>query len=129
MNANVMTSASGSVVAELERVLGKEHVSADEKTRDFYSRDLSFRPYQTAACVVRPGNLEELSAAVGAATRAGHAIVPRGGGMSYTSGYTPAARDSMLIDMRRMSAIHEINKRRHVRDRRVRLHVEGCSRR
>ncbi len=35
---------------------------------------------------VQPANVEALADAVGVATRAGFAVVPRGGGMSYTSG-------------------------------------------
>lgn len=110
MNAAVIASAPGTLVAELEGILGREHVSADAETRDFYSRDLSFRPYQVAAVVVRPGTLDELSKVVGAATRAGHAVVARGGGMSYTSGYTPERPDTVLIDMRRMNRVLEVNK-------------------
>jgi D-lactate dehydrogenase (cytochrome) len=85
-------------------------VSADLPTREFYSRDLSFRPFEIAAAVVKPGNLEELSRAVATATAAGHAVVARGGGMSYTSGYTPERADSVLIDMRGMDRILEINQ-------------------
>lgn len=109
MNAAVMSSAPGALVAELEQILGQEHVSSDAQTREFYSRDLSFRPYQVAAVVARPGNLEELSKVVAAATRAGHAVVARGGGMSYTSGYTPERPDTVLLDMRRMNRVLEVN--------------------
>jgi FAD binding domain len=110
MNAAVMNTSPAALVTELEGLLGKEHVSADEKTREFYSRDLSFRPYKVAEVVIRPGNIEELSKAVGATTRAGHAILARGGGMSYTSGYTPEREDTVLVDMRRMNRILEINR-------------------
>jgi D-lactate dehydrogenase (cytochrome) len=110
MNAAVMSSAPDAFVRELEGVLGRDNVSTDLATRDFYSRDLSYRPYKTAAVVVRPSSLEELSKAVAAAARAGVAVVPRGGGMSYTSGYTPERESTMLIDMRRMNRILEINR-------------------
>lgn len=109
MNAVAMTQAPAALIQELERLLGRENVSGDPATRDFFSRDLSFRPFERAAVVVRPGGLEELAAAVGASTRAGHAVVARGGGMSYTSGYTPERPDTVLIDMRRMNRIIEIN--------------------
>jgi D-lactate dehydrogenase (cytochrome) len=110
MNAAVVSAPPGALVADLERMLGKEHVSADFETRDFYSRDLSFRPYRTAAVVVRPGSTEELAKAVALSTQAGHAVVARGGGMSYTSGYTPEREDTVLVDMRRMNRILEINR-------------------
>lgn len=110
MNAAVMNTPSDGLVKELQQVLGADHVSADHATRDFFSRDLSFRPYETAAVVVRPGSLEDLSKVVAAATRAGHAVVARGGGMSYTSGYTPERKDTVLIDMRRMNRVLEVNR-------------------
>jgi hypothetical protein len=110
MNAAVMPQTSSSLFAELESTLGREHLSTDQKTRDFFSRDLSFRPYKTAAVVARPSNLEQLSKVVAAATKAGHAVVARGGGMSYTSGYTPEREDTVLIDMRRMNRVLEVNR-------------------
>ena len=37
------------------------------------------------------------------------AVVPRGGGMSYTSGYTPKQANTMLVDMRKMNRVIEVN--------------------
>jgi D-lactate dehydrogenase (cytochrome) len=110
MNALVQNPGSEGLIKELTTLLGADHVSTDLETREFYSRDLSFRPYQAAAVVVRPGGLDELSKLVGAATRAGHAVVARGGGMSYTSGYTPERADTVLVDMRRMNRVLEVNR-------------------
>lgn len=110
MNAGVISPTSDALIKELQSALGADKVSADFPTRDFYSRDLSFRPYERAAVVVRPSSVDELSRAVAAGTQAGHAIVARGGGMSYTSGYTPERPDSVLIDMRQMNRILEINR-------------------
>lgn len=98
------------LIAELERVVGAANVRTDARTCHFYSRDLSFRDYVPAVAVISPGGIDELSAAVGSATRAGHAVVARGGGMSYTSGYTPERPGSVLIDMRRMNRVIEINR-------------------
>ncbi|WP_439533375.1 FAD-binding oxidoreductase [Polymorphobacter sp.] len=97
-------------VQRLQQLLGSEHVLLDDANRDFYSSDLSFRPHETAQMVLQPGTAEELAEAVGIATRAGFAIVPRGGGMSYTSGYCPERARTAMIDMRRMNRIVEINK-------------------
>lgn len=102
-------SDSDRVVQQLQQVLGPENVLLDPAERAFYSTDLSWRPRQIAQAVIRPGSTDELAQAVGIATRAGLAIVPRGGGMSYTSGYTPEREASVLIDMRRMNRILEIN--------------------
>ena len=110
MNAEIRPSAGHPLVTELLGIMGAEHVSTDLARRELLSRDLSFRPCETAACVVRPGNLEELSAAIAVATRAGYAVVARGGGMSYTGGYTPERPDTVLIDMQRMNRVLEINR-------------------
>ena len=40
-----------------------------------------------------------MQAVVKAATEAGHAVVTRGGGMSYTSGYVPTEEGTVMIDM------------------------------
>lgn len=96
-------------IRQLQQVIGTEHVLTGEADRRFYSTDLSFRPGQTAAVVVQPADLEQLSQAVEVASRAGLAIVARGGGMSYTSGYTPEREATMSVDMRRMNRILEIN--------------------
>lgn len=108
--ATQTASTTGSIIPRLQQIVGTDHVLLDEKSRAFFSTDLSWRPREIAEVVIQPGSIDELSAAVTAASEAGMAIVPRGGGMSYTSGYTPSQAGSMLIDMRRMSKIHEINK-------------------
>ena len=43
-----------------------------------------------------------------AAMSQGVAVVPRGGGMSYTKGYLPAKANSIVVDTRRMNAILEL---------------------
>jgi FAD/FMN-containing dehydrogenase len=107
--ASVVESATGAAIQQIQQILGIENVLLDEQSREFYSTDLSFRPREVAALVARPANADELADAVGVATRAGMAIVARGGGMSYTSGYTPAQPNTMLIDMQRMNRVVEIN--------------------
>jgi D-lactate dehydrogenase (cytochrome) len=97
------------LILQLRQILGPDHVATDIETRTFYSTDLSWRDRAVAAVVIRPGSTEELARAVGAATHAGFAVVPRGGGMSYTSGYTPEREASVLLDMRRMNRVLEVN--------------------
>ncbi|MEL7030215.1 MAG: FAD-binding oxidoreductase, partial [Pseudomonadota bacterium] len=97
------------VIDQLRQIVGNEYVLTDEQDRAFYSTDLSFRPREVAAVVIQPGSSDQLAQAVGAATRAGFAVVARGGGMSYTSGYTPERADTMLVDMRRMNKVVDID--------------------
>lgn len=60
--------------------------------------------------VFRPGTVESLAAGIGAATRQGIAIVPRGGGMSYTGGYLGPDMPFLLVDTSALTRIVEINQ-------------------
>jgi len=106
MNAAVTPA----IVADLERMLGAGNVRTDAGACHFYSRDLSFRHYSPAVAVVSPDGIDQLSAVVASATRAGHPVVARGGGMSYTGGYTPERPGTILVDMRRMNRVLEVNR-------------------
>ena len=108
-NAQAADGTAASLVANLQQVLGTGHVLLDEKDRAFFSTDLSFRERSVAACVIQPDTVDQLARAVGAITAAGFSVVPRGGGMSYTSGYTPDRERSVMVDMRRMNRVVEVN--------------------
>ena len=105
----VSTASDSATIDQLQQILGRENVLLDSGSREFYSQDLSFRPHEVADMVLQPASVEALADAVGVATRAGFAVVPRGGGMSYTSGYSPERTRSVLIDMRKMNRVIDIN--------------------
>jgi len=96
-------------VETLKGILGDQYVITDQEKRDYYSTDLSHLPHETATAVIQPGTVEELSRAVKAATSAGYAVIGRGGGTSYTKGFTPESAKSVIVDMRRINRIVEIN--------------------
>jgi FAD/FMN-containing dehydrogenase len=75
----------------------------------FYAQDVFTKGPQPLA-VLRPASIDELSRGVGQATKAGIAIIPRGGGMSYTSGYVAPDAGALIVDMGRMNRILEINE-------------------
>ena len=60
--------------------------------------------------VFRPTSVKELAAGVGAATAAGIAIVPRGGGMSYTGGYLAPTPNFVLIDTASLDRVLDLNE-------------------
>jgi D-lactate dehydrogenase (cytochrome) len=97
------------LVRQLEQILGADQVLSDMDNRTFYSTDLSWRPGEVASAVIRPDHVERLASAVAAVSGAGFAIVARGGGMSYTTGYVPQRENSVLIDMQGMNRIIEVN--------------------
>jgi D-lactate dehydrogenase (cytochrome) len=96
-------------VKTLQSALGEDAVITALEEREYFSRDLSWEPHAVAEIVVQPGSVEELTTAVTIANGAGLAVVPRGGGMSYTRGYTPERAATVLIDLRRLNHISEIN--------------------
>ena len=97
------------VVQELQSRLPAGQVDTSEASCRLYAGDVySFGP--VAAAVVSPANKKELADVVRSAVKLGHAVVPRGGGMSYTSGYVPAEPNSIIVDMSRMNRVLEINR-------------------
>ncbi|MEM7501695.1 MAG: FAD-binding oxidoreductase [Pseudomonadota bacterium] len=101
-------SQTTSLLQELASILGDENVLTDAHSVTLYAQDVHTKS-RPAMAVIRPATTEELSAAVRATTAAGHAIIARGGGMSYTSGYVPSEDDSVIVDMRRMNRIVAVN--------------------
>ncbi len=96
------------MIEALVRVLGSESVLTDEDSCVLYSQDV-YTKGLPAIAVARPGSIEELSRVVAAVTNAGHAVIARGGGMSYTSGYVPSEEGSVIVDMQRMDRVLDIN--------------------
>lgn len=92
----------------LESIVGEAHVLKDEESCTLYAQDI-FTRAKSCIAVVKPSNKHELAAAVKAATQAGFDVIPRGGGMSYTSGYVPVNDRSIIIDLGRMTRVLEIN--------------------
>jgi len=76
------------ILAELERVVGGEHVLAPPPAH--YLSDETGRGLRgTALAAVLPGTAEETAAAVAACYEAGVAITPRGGGTGVCGGAVP----------------------------------------
>lgn len=84
-------------------------VLTDSETLNFYAHDVYERGADLLA-VVRPKNTDELSAAVAATTSQNIAVIPRGGGMSYTGGYTTKQQGAVLFDLAAMDRILDINE-------------------
>ncbi len=97
------------LIDSLTDLLGAEFVLTDDDSLVLYAQDV-FTKSIPAMAVIRPGTLEQLSEAIAATTGAGHAIIPRGGGMSYTSGYVPKETGSVIVDMQRLNRVLEINE-------------------
>jgi len=89
-------------------VLGATVVSIDPLDCELSASDI-YSAGATPAAVVRPTDTAELSLAVRTATAAGAAVVPRGGGVSYTGGVVAPATDTVVIDTSSMDRILKID--------------------
>jgi FAD/FMN-containing dehydrogenase len=86
-----------------------EALITDVEACAFYAQDV-FTQGPAPLAVFRPGNVDELARGIAQATSKQIAIIPRGGGMSYTSGYVAPEAGALIVDMGRMTRILEINE-------------------
>lgn len=75
----------------------------------FYAEDV-FTAGPAPHAVFRPRDIDELVAGLKQAAEDKLTIVPRGGGMSYTSGYVAPEAGALIVDTGRMTRILEINE-------------------
>jgi len=96
------------LIARLRDGLGADRVAAEPTQRELYSTDF-YSQGAICAAVIRPADTKSLAAAVRTITAAGYALVPRGGGMSYTGGYTPNSETSVVVDLSDMTGIVDVD--------------------
>jgi FAD/FMN-containing dehydrogenase len=98
------------VERDLIAIVADDNFIVDAKQRSLLSHDVFYRPDVIAEAVIAPSSTEELAGVVAVLNKAGIDMHVRGGGMSYTDAYTPTDTGSVLIDMRRMNRIIEVNE-------------------
>ena len=84
--------------------LGADAVLHDAAALEFFRHDV-YHGAGMPLAVVRPVSVPQLQAAVRACAAAGVAMVPRGGGASYTDGYVLDAGGHVLFDLAAMDQI------------------------
>ncbi|WP_176593935.1 FAD-binding oxidoreductase [Sphingobium sp. EM0848] len=87
--------------------LGADAVRTDDEALTLAANDVHVMAERPAAMIV-PRDAADVVAIVAAATAQGHAVVPRGGGLSYTGGYAPPSARTVTVDMRGMNRILDI---------------------
>lgn len=92
----------------LRRAVGSGAVRTDETALALAASDL-FATGARPLAVVRPGDSQGVAATIAAATRLGIAVLPRGGGLSYTAGYVSPTREAILIDLGGLNRILTIS--------------------
>lgn len=105
----VQEAVESELLTSLGAIIGQSYLLTDSESCSFYAQDV-FTKDLPALAVAQPGNTKELALVVKTAVDAGHAVVARGGGMSYTSGYVPAIKDTVVIDLSRMNKVLEVNR-------------------
>src|SRR4051794_28485134 len=92
----------------LAAVVGDRHVLTDRDVRAGYERDWTGRWGGRAACVVRPGSVEEVQGVVRACREAGAALVPQGGNSGLVGGGVPRGGE-VVLSLARLDAIGEVD--------------------
>jgi len=108
-----------SVAKDLERMLGVQAVSREERDRLAYSRDMWPRSLillrsgvdrvYAPDLVVWPGSVEEVAGVVGYASKRGLPVVPFGGGSGVCGGTTPRG-GGIVMDLKRLDRIGDVDK-------------------
>ncbi len=94
----------------LNAAVGADQISTDAQTLDLLGQDLfAVSPVRPVA-IVAPESVASLAAAVAAVAHNGGVIAPRGGGLSYSSGYLPEHGQIVVVDTRRLNRIIQINE-------------------
>lgn len=96
-------------LAPVRKAVSAAALLTDDAALSLYSHDVLSSGTRPLA-VFRPASVAELAAGIGAATAAGIAIVPRGGGMSYTGGYLYDGGPFLLVDTEALDAIVAIDE-------------------
>lgn len=94
-------------IKTLKGLLGESAVRTDDEALALAASDIHVTGERPAA-MVRPEDAKGVAQAVAAATAHGYAVIPRGGGLSYTGGYAPPVAKSITIDMGGMNRILDI---------------------
>ena len=98
------------LIAALEEAVGAENTATSEEAREVASQDV-YRSGEMPLAVVSPGSTAEVQAVLKTCLSHNTATFVRGGGMSYTDAYLPDRKQSIILDMSRLTAVREINAR------------------
>ncbi len=97
------------IYRELEEIVGAQYVSNHAEELFIYSRDMGTMLPSRPDLVVMPNSTEEVQKTVQVANREGIPIVPMGGGL-VLSGLTRPLKGGIVLDLKRMNRILEVNE-------------------
>jgi FAD/FMN-containing dehydrogenase len=99
--------AAPALVSALQQAIGADYVQTGETERRFFSQDV-FRGGALPLAVVQPQTVEDVQACAALCHAAGAAMIPRGGGLSYTDGYLYSEAGAVLFDLRGLNRIVKV---------------------
>ena len=97
------------LLQELENIVGKDYVSTSAEDLYIYSQDPGASLPRPVDYVVMPSKVEEIQKIVKLANKENISITPMGGGLTL-SGLVITVRGGIVLDMKRMDQIIEINE-------------------
>ena len=95
-------------IRRLVEAIGQPNVLLGDEDLRFFGQDVHHAGRPPVA-VIRPGTVEELAACVRIAAAERIALLPRGGGLSYTQGYLAKAGAAVTVDLLRLNRVVDIN--------------------
>lgn len=84
-------------------------MNAGHAAHELASQDI-FSKGALVEAVLRPASTHEVAAAIRDCAERGVAVLPRGGGMSYTRGYLAARAPAVALDLGALAAIESVNE-------------------
>lgn len=102
-------STLADLVAALVDAIGAGRVSLSAERRALFSQDIWSKAVRLVDIVATPADAPSLAMVVRLATRAGLDVLPRGGGMSYTSGYVSDRGPALLLDLSSMNRVLSVD--------------------
>lgn len=107
MAATALTEVPG-LFGDLRAVVGDAGVVTDLAHREAYSADVYSRG-ATCLAVVRPSSAQQLAEVVKLCVTAGFAVLPRGGGLTYSGGYLAEETPGIVLDLAGLDRIVDLN--------------------
>ncbi|MGC9325894.1 MAG: FAD-binding oxidoreductase [Desulfomonilia bacterium] len=98
--------------SRIKEIVGNDFVTDEPEDLYIYSRDQGVQDSHMPDCVVMPSSTEEVQEIIRLASRKKIPVVPMGGGL-VLSGLTVPLKGGIVLDMKRMNRILEINERSH----------------
>lgn len=103
-------SAKADLISALRGRMGDTRVIIDDAQRELMSGDF-YSQGEICAAVIRPADTRMLADAARVITTAGYALIARGGGMTYTGGYTPETSETVIVDLEDLQGVVDFDAR------------------